>query len=297
MQKIAPCIWYDRDAKEAAEFYVSAFENSRIEYVSYYPEGSPFPSDIPAGTPLNVRFTLCGQEFNGLNGGPVFKVNPAVSFFVDCESRAQMDALWEKLSDGGFVMMEAGSYPFSERFGWLADKYGVSWQISLSFKKQVITPYLMFTESVCKRAEEAISFYMGIFGNSEPADIHLYGKEAGDAEGTVMFANFKIAGQPFMAADSSYPHGFTFNEGISFIVYCNGQNEIDGFWKSLTDGGSEQSCGWLKDRYGVSWQIVPDNIEKLGDSADPVKATRVNAELLKMKKIEVQLLQDAFDGK
>ncbi len=293
MQKIAPCIWYDRDALSAAELYVSAFENSRIEYVTRYLEDNPFPTDIPAGTPLTVRFTLCGQEFNALNGGPVFKPTPAISFFVDCESETQMDALWDKLSDGGFVLMEVQEYPFSKKFGWLADKFGVSWQLSFSGQKQRISPYLMFTEGVFGKAEESMRFYSDLFADAKIQDIHRYGSDAGAAVGTVMFAGFQLAGQPFMAADSAYPHGFTFNEGISFYVYCRDQAEIDFFWTRLTDGGEEQPCGWLKDRFGVSWQIVPLDMEKLADSADPVRAGRVNAALMTMTKIDLRALKNA----
>ncbi len=296
MQKIAPCIWCDRNALEAAELYVSAFENSRVAYVTHYLENDPFPSDLPAGTPLTVRFFLCGQAFNALNGGPVFKPTPAISFFVDCESEAQMDALWAKLSDGGSVLMEVAEYPFSKRFGWLADRFGVSWQISLSGQKQRISPYLMFTEEVLGKAEEAMRCYADIFDDARIVDIHRYGKDADGQEGSVMFASFCLAGQSFMAADSAYPHGFTFTEGISFIVYCRDQAEIDFFWNRLADGGEEQACGWLKDRFGVSWQIVPETIEKLGDSADPVRAARVNAALMGMRKIDLRVLRDAYDG-
>lgn len=296
MQKIAPCIWCDRDALPAAELYVSAFENSRIEHVTHYLENDASPSELPAGTVLTVRFTLCGQEFNALNGGPVFRPNPAVSFYVDCESEAQMDALWDKLSQGGGVLMEVAEYPFSKRFGWLADRFGVSWQLSLSGAKQKITPYLMFTEAVHGKAEEAMEFYAGIFGDAKPLDIRRYDKDTGGPEGTVMFASFQLEGQPFMAADSAYPHGFTFNEAISFYVYCRNQAEIDRFWTALTAGGEEQPCGWLRDRFGVSWQVIPHNIEALGDSADPVRAERVNAALMQMQKIDMQVLQDAYDG-
>jgi predicted 3-demethylubiquinone-9 3-methyltransferase (glyoxalase superfamily) len=111
-----------------------------------------------------------------------------------------------------------------------------------------------------------------------------------------MFASFRLGDVDFMAADSSYPHGFTFNEGISFYAYCESQGEIDFFWTRLTDGGEEQQCGWAKDRYGVSWQIVPKDIEKLADSADPVRAGRVNAALMKMKKIDLDALRAAYNG-
>lgn len=295
MQKIAPCIWYDQNALEAAEFYVSAFENSRIEYVTYYLENDASPSEMPAGTPLTVRFTLCGQEFNALNGGPVFQPTPATSFFVDCESEEQMNALWDKLSADGTIMMEAAEYPFSKRFGWLADRYGVSWQLSFSGEKQKITPYLLFTEAVHGKTEEAIKFYTKVFNDASLLHIQRYGAEGPDPEGTVMLAGFQLENQPFLAADSAYPHGFTFNEAISFYVYCHDQAEIDRFWEALTEGGKEQPCGWLKDRYGVSWQIIPDNIEELGDATDIARAERVNAVLMKMRKIDIQTLQDAYD--
>jgi predicted 3-demethylubiquinone-9 3-methyltransferase (glyoxalase superfamily) len=195
--------------------------------------------------------------------------------------------------------MEADKYPFSERFGWLADRFGVSWQISLSGQKQKISPYLMFTEKASGRAEEAMRLYADIFGETASPDIHLYGEDADAVNGVpgkVMFASFSLAGQSFMTADSAYPHGFTFNEGISFYVSCRDQEEIDALWIRLSEDGEEQSCGWLKDKFGVSWQVVPDNIEKLADSADPVRVGRVNAALMKMGKIDAQTLQNAYDG-
>ncbi len=296
MQKITPCIWCDREALEAAELYVSAFDEARMEHVTYYQENDASPSALPAGTPLTVRFVLCGQEMIVMNGGPIFRPNPALSFFVGCTSEAQMDALWDKLSAGGTVLMEVAQYPFSERFGWCADRFGVSWQLSLTGSKQSIAPYLMFTEPVCGRAEEAMRFYTDLFEDAKVLDITRYGKDAGGAEGTVMFARFCLAGQTFMAADNAYPHGFTFNEGISLSVSCRDQAEIDAFWQRLAEGGEEQSCGWLKDRFGMSWQIVPHKIEMLVDASEPIRALRVNAALMQMKRIDVQRLQDAYDG-
>lgn len=297
MQKISACIWCGQNALEATQLYVSVFENSKIEYVTRYLENDSSPSSLPAGTPLTVRFTLCGQEFITLNGGPFFKPNPAISFFVDCESEAQFDTLWDELSAGGGVLMEAGEYSFSKRFGWLADRFGVSWQLSLTGTRQKITPYLMFTEGVHGKAEEAIGYYTGVFDDAKLLHIQRYDKDSGGPEGTVMFAAFQLEGQKFMAADSAYPHGFTFNEAISFCAYCRNQAEIDSLWAHLTDGGEEQPCGWAKDRFGLSWQIVPYNIEMLGDSVEPARAERVNAALMKMTKIDMQALQDAFDGK
>ena len=298
MHRIAPCIWYDTNALEAAEFYVAAFENSKVETWSQYIEGDGWPPALPAGTPLNVRFTLCGQEFNAVNGGPEFSPTPALSFYVDCESEAQLDALWNTLLVGGSVLMELDAYPFSKKFGWLADRYGVNWQLSLSGQQQHITPYLLFTRPPL--AEEAMNTWCGIFEDAKITELHRYDKAAaeatGEAEGNVMYAHFQLEGQPFMAADSGIGHQFTFTEGVSLMVYCATQAEIDTLWARLTEGGSEQPCGWLKDRFGVSWQIVPKEMEALGDTSDKARANRVNHALLQMKKIDIQTLRDAYNA-
>lgn len=292
MQMIAPCLWCDQNALESAEFYVSAFENSHIDFVAYFPEGTP----QPAGSVMTVRFTLCGQEFSTLNGGPMFPINPSISFFVDCETEAQLQALWEKLARGGKVLMPLDRYPFSEHYGWLQDQYGASWQLSLSGEKQAIRSYFLFSGPVAGRAEEAMQFYCGVFKNARVLDVMHYGKDSPEPEGSVMFGTFQLEGQPFIAVDSAYPHEFNFSEGLSHSVSCHGQSEIDQLWEKLTDGGQEQPCGWLKDRFGVSWQIVSDNLEKLMDTSDLQRANRVVNALFQMKKLDLKALEDAYAG-
>ena len=115
MKKIVPCLWFDDQAEQAVKFYTSIFVNSKIENISYYGEEGPGKK----GTAMTVTFQLNGQDFMALNGGPVFKFNPAISLFVNCENQDEVDELWERLSEGG----EKG------QCGWLTDKYGVSWQI------------------------------------------------------------------------------------------------------------------------------------------------------------------------
>ncbi len=115
MQKITPFLWFDHQAEEAANFYISLFKDSKITSISRYGEGAPGPQ----GTVMTVNFQLEGQEFIALNGGPIYKLSPAVSFFVDCATQAEVDRLWEKLTEGGEEV----------QCGWLVDKYGLSWQI------------------------------------------------------------------------------------------------------------------------------------------------------------------------
>ena len=292
MQKITPFLWFDGQAEQAAKFYTGIFKSSRIESVSRYPEGSPYP----AGRVMTVEFRLAGQRFIALNGGPEFKFTPAVSFFVDCKTRAEIDGLWRKLSRGGTALMGLDKYPFSERFGWVQDKFGVSWQVNLAGRAQTITPFLMFVGKQHGRAEEALKFYISLFKGSRIGKIVRYAAGEEEPAGTVKRATFFLDGSQFMAMDSDRPHPFTFNEALSFVVNCATQKEIDYFWKKLSAGGKEVQCGWLKDKFGLSWQIVPEGVVELFDSKDPARAERVMKAMLGMVKLDIVKLKQAYRG-
>jgi predicted 3-demethylubiquinone-9 3-methyltransferase (glyoxalase superfamily) len=162
---------------------------------------------------------------------------------------------------------------------------------------QRIAPCLWFDN----QAEEAARFYTSIFSNSRIGRIIRYGKEGheihGRPEGSVMTVEFEIDGQAFTALNGGPV--FKFNEAISFQVYCETQNEVDHFWEKLTAGGDEkaQQCGWLKDKYGVSWQIVPTVLVRMLQDKDAGKSQRVMAAMLQMAKIDMAKLQQAYDGK
>lgn len=298
MEKFAPCLWFDQNAREAVDFYSGLFPDSHTDAMYHYLEGAHYEGPpMPKGTELNIRFTLCGQEFNALNGGPIFKFNPAVSLYVSCADEEEFDRLWAAFVHGGSVMMEAGEYPFSKKYGWLADRFGLSWQLSVDEQAQKITPYLLFVGDVYGKAEEAMAFYASAFGRGEIKAMQKYGLGTQETEGSVMFAQFALHGQRFMAADSGYSHAFAFNEAVSFMVYCDDQAEMDGLWACLTsDGGQEQPCGWVKDKFGVSWQMASRDIDKWMDDSDPVRAARVNDALMKMTKIDLSVLRAAYEG-
>ena len=227
----------------------------------------------------------------GLNGGPMFKINPSVSFFVNCESVAEIEATWAALTDGGKVMMPLDYYPWSkEKYGFCQDKFGVCWQVMLAaMGGQKFVPALMFTQEQAGKAEDAIGFYRSIFDNSGVVSLSRYQPGEPDVEGTIKHAEFTLNGQYFVALDSSAPHQFKFNEGVSFVVNCDTQDEIDYFWGKFTaDGGQESQCGWLKDKFGVSWQIVP---AMLGDlMRDPERGPGVIEAFMQMKKFDLETL-------
>jgi predicted 3-demethylubiquinone-9 3-methyltransferase (glyoxalase superfamily) len=275
--QIYPCLWFDGNAKTAAEFYCTVFKNSKVT----------------VDTPLVVNFELSGTKFMGLNGGPMFKFTPAISFFVLFETINEANEAWDKLMDGGSALMPIDKYPWSERYGWLKDKFGLTWQISVVDKegdKQKITPSLLFTDNQFGKAEEAVKFYTSVFNNAGTDVLILY--PDGDANaGKVMYSEFKLNKYGLIAMDGPGAHKYTFNEAVSFVVTCDTQQEIDYYWDKLTEGGAESMCGWLKDKFGVSWQIVPSVLGKL--MTDPEKAPRVMAAFMKMKKFDIEALMNA----
>jgi predicted 3-demethylubiquinone-9 3-methyltransferase (glyoxalase superfamily) len=295
-KKIVPHLWFDKEAKEAAKFYTSIFKDSRVKNTSML-------HNTPSGSVDIVTIELSGQEFMLISAGPLFKFNPSVSFLVACETKEEVDTLWEKLSEGGMPFMPLDKYPFSERYGWIQDKYGLSWQVmfmgdSKMKLKQKITPMLLFVGDVCGKAEEAINFYISIFSNAKIDDIVRYSKgEEPDEEGTVKYATFALSGHGFAAMDSAHKHDFAFNEAISFMVHCETQDEIDYYWEKLSADPKAEQCGWLKDKYGVSWQVVPTIMEEIMQSGDDSKIARVTEEFLKMKKLDIAALQKAYEGK
>ncbi len=293
MKNITAHLWFDREAIEAAGLYTSIFKNSRIKSTSRL-------ENTPSGSVDLVTVDLMGRPFTLISAGPLFKFNPSISFLVACTTKDEVDSLWKKLGAGGSVLMELGTYPFSERYGWLQDRYGLSWQVMLMGAKlgsEGIIPTLMFVGNVCGKAEEAVRFYASVFSNAKVGDILRYGKGAlPDREGTIQHVSFTLEGLSFAAMDSAYPHKFAFNEAISFMRHCDTQEEIDHYWQALSADPKAEQCGWLKDRYGLSWQIVPTAMGEMMNAKDPKKLARVTEAFLKMKKFDIATLQKAFDS-
>lgn len=295
MQKIVPYLWFHSQAEEAARLYTSVFKDSAIGEVTRYGGAGAEVSGQAEGSAMTVNFRLAGLEFIGLNGGPQFTFTPAVSYFVSCETQEEVDKLWAALSEGGEVLMPLDRYPFSERFGWANDRYGVSWQVNLSGSPQSITPFLMYVGDQNGQAEEAVRSYTSLFADSGIAHVEHFGANDMGEEGTVKQAFFSLAGQTFQAMDGGLAHEFTFTEANSLLVNCASQAEVDALWAALTEGGEEQPCGWLKDRFGLSWQIVPTALFEL--MSDPERGEQVAEALFQMKKIDVATLQSAYEGK
>jgi len=159
----------------------------------------------------------------------------------------------------------------------------------MATKMQKITPFLWFDD----KAEEAMNLYVSIFKNSKRGRISRYGEAGPGPKGTVMVATFQLEGQEFIALNGG-PH-FKFTEAISFVVNCETQDEVDAFWEKLSEGGAKGQCGWLKDKYGLSWQIVPTVLGELMSDPDPEKSNRVMQAMLQMTKIDIKGLKQAYE--
>ena len=300
MQKIIPHLWFDTQAKEAAEFYVSAFDNSKITHSSVL-------HDTPSGDAEMVSFELNGYSFMAISAGPYFKINPSISFMLnfdpskDAEAEASLRALWEKLSEGGKALMPLQEYPFSKLYGWVEDRFGVTWQLILTNPegedRPFIIPSLLFTKEASGKAEEAGTVYIDTFKDAKRGNIAYYPAEPDPTmEGAVMFSDFQLEGQWFTAMDGGPMHDFTFNEGVSLMVNCDSQEEIDYFWEKLSAVPEAEQCGWIKDAYGVSWQITPTRMDEMMREGTPEQIKRVTEAFLKMKKFDIATLEEAYAG-
>lgn len=297
---ITPHLWFDYQALDAVDLYVSTFPDSRIVQTTTL-------RDTPSGDCEIVSFELCGQPFMAINGGPLFKFNPSISFLLNFDpskfpdAAARLDSCWETLSDGGTALIPVGEVPFSQRYGWIEDRFGVSWQLMLTEPQNdprpFIVPFLMFVGDVYGKAEEASNYYRNIFSQSHAGSLVYHPAESSSqSANTVMFSDFVVAGTWLAAMDSDYPHDFEFNEAISFLISCSDQNEIDYYWDRLSGVAEAEQCGWLKDKFGVSWQVTPAIMDEMLAKGSQVQIDRLTQAGLAMKKLDVATLTAAFES-
>lgn len=294
MQKIVPHLWFDKEAKEAAMFYISLFDQSKLI-------SETIIGETPSGDTEIINFELAGQQFSAISAGPYFKLNPSISLMVACKTVEEVNTKWKALSEGGTELMPLDEYPFSKWYGWIQDRYGVSWQLMLvdnDQPNQKITPNLLFSNDACGKAEDAVKYYVEVFENSELGMISRYGSgEAQSLKAQVNYAAFKLCGTDFSAMDNAYDVDFNFNEAFSLMVNCKDQKEIDYYWEKLSAVPEAEQCGWVKDQFGVSWQIVPDNMNEILLNGSKEEIQRVTEAFLKMKKFDLAALEKVRIGR
>lgn len=284
---IFPCLWFDGNGKEAADFYCALFGGT-----------------ISADTPVVLNIELFGQKLMFLNGGPQFEKNASVSFTILCETEDELQKYWTQLSENGKVLTELSEDLQSKKNGWVRDQFGVSWQLNLSGNQegQKIIPTLMFAHHNNGKAKQARDFYTSVFPNSSIGGVLNQstggGNQNAEVGGNLQHADFKIDYYSMICMEYSHEYQFDFNEGISMVVMTDDQIETDHLWNSLIqNGGKPSMCGWLKDQFGLSWQIVPKRLlELMNDFDQPQKAQKVVEAMMEMQKIVIADLEHAYNS-
>lgn len=295
-QKIVPHLWFDKEAEAAAKWYTSIFPGSKII-------GTDTLEDTPSGDVKQVVFDLMDYRFMAISAGPHATKNPSISFIVQVNKNNTelIDKLYKRLKEGGKVLMPLDKYPFNDKYAWVEDKYGVSWQLWLREHrsgKNNIVPSLMFANHNKGNAKDAMQLYVDTFKKSEHLASMNYPEGMDpDTEDLIMHGEARLGTKRFAFTDSGHPHDFNFSEGISLLVKCDNQKEIDKYWDKLSAVPEAEECGWLKDEFGVSWQIVPKVMDDMFEQGTPEQLARVTQAFLKMKKFDIEKLEAAYEGK
>lgn len=299
MKGILKNIWFQEGADEAVPLYTSLFEDSSVgDRLTFTEAGQEIHGREPGST-MTINFELAGHQFIALNGGPYVVTNPSISIAVSCPSPEEVDRLWEALSPNGEALMELDAYEWAPRYGWVQDRFGLSWQLSYSGEQapseKTVTTSFLFNGDVYGKAREAMELWTSVFEDSEIQQ-SVPRPEDPDA---ILWAQFTLDGKTYAAMESPLEHDFQFNDGFSLLVNCESQDEIDRYWDALiADGGTPGPCGWLKDRFGVSWQVAPARLDEMLRDGTPEQARRVTDCFMKVHgKLNLEDLEAAYSGK
>ncbi len=294
MQKISPFLWFEKDMDQVVKYYQSLFPNVTTS-------GKSGLDNTPSGAVQMESITIYGTRFDLMTAGPYLPFNPTVSFIINCDTPQEAEDLWSKITAEGKALMPLQKYDFAEKFGWAQDKYGVSWQVlCMNGEKpaEKIASTLMFCGDVCGHAEEAMNFYVSVFKNSRVDYVSHYENnepEADDVRAKTKHAGFMLDGTRFSVLDSGKVSPLTFNQAISFVVYCENQEDVDYYWDKLTEGGQEVQCGWLNDKFGVPWQVVPRQMTEMLSKGTKEQIARVTEAFMKMKKFDIKALEEVYN--
>lgn len=296
-QRIVPNLWFDGRVEEAISFYMSTFPGSTVLRTTHFAEASQEMHDNTPGEIQSVEFQVEGLRFIILNGGSLYKMTPSVSFIVYRTDAGQVDALAAQLADGGTVLVPVGDRPEGERYAWVQDKFGVSWQIMLADEPHDATIALLFSGEHTGRAEEALHYYNDTFPGSKIKLLDHYpaGMEP-EREGSLRLGQITIDEHRLSVMDSAQAHEFRPSLGISLVVECNDQLEIDHYWERLSAVPEVEQCGWCQDKFGVYWQVAPIELGDMLSVGSPEQVEAVTTAFMTMKKFNIAALRRAYAG-
>jgi predicted 3-demethylubiquinone-9 3-methyltransferase (glyoxalase superfamily) len=304
MVSIVPHLWFDGQVRDAVEFYTHLFPDSEITATSVM-------EDTPGGVTFWYTFRLWGEDFQAIDGGPFFTPNPSVSFFVNVDpsrvpdARAEVDRIAGALAEGGTELMPLGEYPFSPHYAWVQDRFGISWQVMLTNPngdpRPAIVPCLAFGDSAAGSAAAARARYLEVFDDAVAgsaarfADMDMPDGAPPVPDDGLAYSDVRLADTWLAMMDTpGFPD--VFNEGISLMIRCDTQEEMDRYWEALSRVPESEQCGWCKDEFGLSWQVVPKELDTMLLQGTPEQAKRVQDAFMPMHKLDLETLRSAYRG-
>lgn len=288
MQPIIPHLWYDTEAKEAVAFYVDLF-GGKLDWTYTI-------TDTPSGDSDLIQFQLGDMTLAAISAGPYFKLNESMSLMVNVASKDEVTRLYQALSEGGRVLMPLGEYPFSPYYVWLEDRFGLSWQ--LSYAPDLDKPYqfdicLLFSQEQVGLAQPMLDYYKDKLPQASVGQLSYYGEgEAAVEAAKLNYAELLIAGQKMIVMDHGYGGEASFNEAFSLMVYVDSQDELNFYYDLLSAVPEAEMCGWVKDQFGISWQIVPRMLMEAYDTASPETVKAVNDAVLQMRRLDFDQIKE-----
>ncbi|HEL2111681.1 TPA: VOC family protein [Streptococcus suis] len=287
MQPIIPHLWYDTEAKEAVAFYVDLF-GGNVDWTYTI-------TDTPSGDSDLIQFQLGDMTLAAISAGPYFTLNESMSLMVNVADKDEVTRLYQALSEGGRILMPLGEYPFSPYYVWLEDRFGLSWQ--LSYAPDLDKPYqfdicLLFSQEQVGLAQPMLDYYKDKLPQASVGQLSYYGEgEAAVEAAKLNYAELLVAGQKMIVMDHGYGGVASFNEAFSFMVYVDSQEEAESWYEKVSAVPEAEICGWGKDQFGISWQIVPRILMEAYDTANPEKVKAVNAAVMTMKRLDIAAIQ------
>ncbi len=286
--KIIPHLWFDKEAAEAVDFYTRILSDAKKNE-------SCTIKDTPSGDAEVISFQLANLDMMAISGGPYFKLNESASLMISCKSKDDVQRLYDELSVGGAILMPLGEYFFNPYYVWLRDRFGLNWQ--LSWKEELEADYwiehnFLFGGSACGRAEEALDFYATVIPNTHKGFVNRYNEgEAYDARAKINYGELVMEDRKMIFMDHGHGGDAEFTEAFSLMLICEDQDEVDFFTEKLSAVPEAQMCGWVKDQFGISWQIVPKVLRDAYQFATDRQLAEIHQAILKMKKLDVAIIE------
>lgn len=282
MQTIIPHLWFDREALEAAQIYTSLFPDSHMDWTHDL-------TDTPSGDAVLVQFQLANLTLAAISAGPYFKLNESTSLMVHFQNKDELDRIFETLSEAGRVLMPLGEYPFNSYYVWFEDQFGLSWQFFYSPENSRAVQLeicLLFSQEQVGQARSFLEKAQAVFPNSQIGTVNHYQEnEKQEAKALINYGELLLNQQRLVVMDHGFGGENSFNEAFSLMVYTDSQEETQRLYQQLSHVPESEQCGWVKDEFGISWQIVPRPLMDAYQILSKEEMKAVHDPILTMKRL------------